>query len=340
MIYVIYGNGMNWFYRRLAERVAVALSHIGVSCVCVSARDVVEKSMGAPSDSAIFVSYHECMHSVSNLFDYRDRFLLRTKEFERRILFNADSIHTVWFRRNFEISGGSITDIIDYAAVPQTMDAQINNARYHWLSASLNARELDTLPYRTENRPIPWAVVGMHTPERADLVARLAEEFDSKGFVFLPPLAAANARNRRLLEEHMNRLLSQTNYYIWCSHHSYYFDEFDRVFDALRNGAIPVKIGSADPQSDHRPPYLFPDLRTFMTNREREGDASLFEATRREVRARGSLEDALKHLWMTLFPDRGDHAPAAGCGADVMNTPIVALPDRNGAASAPDRDPL
>ncbi|OYT70893.1 MAG: hypothetical protein CFK52_09720 [Chloracidobacterium sp. CP2_5A] len=165
-----------------------------------------------------------------------------------RVLLVAECVGTVWFQR--QLDGPDWTTILDVGRQPQALPEGVAATTGRFLRYAPTEAEKDQLakvraqsPEAFKRRPIPWAVVGGLTPERAALVAALAD-WQPNGLAFLPPGEPfqVRAERGRLDKAQLARVLEKTRFYVWTSHHAHpYFESF-RVLDALLAGACPAKL--------------------------------------------------------------------------------------------------
>ncbi|MCB9120526.1 MAG: hypothetical protein H6640_12415 [Caldilineaceae bacterium] len=103
-------------------------------------------------------------------------------------------------------------------------------------------------------RPIPWAMIGIQTPRRVRIAELLVRNLAPHGFVYLPVQNAEDAERRDLNEAMLMRVLSNSAYYIWCSQYGSRYMESQRYRQAVLAGAAPVKVvDDANPIDDETP---------------------------------------------------------------------------------------
>ena len=67
------------------------------------------------------------------------------------------------------------------------------------------------------------------------------------GLVFLPEVSPIKEKGSpHLNQEHMERILSRTKYYVWCSHHDHFYMESLRFKTAWLTGCVPIKVVEDD----------------------------------------------------------------------------------------------
>ncbi len=194
-----------------------------------------------------------------------------------RVLLAAECVGTVWFRR--QLDGPDWTTILDLGRQPQAPPEAVPPGVYRFLRYAPTEAEKGRLaqvcalpPEAFRQRPLPWAIVGGLTPERAALAAALAA-WQPNGLAFLPPGEPFQVRadRGRLGKAQLARVLEKTRLYVWTSHHAHpYFESF-RLLDALLAGACPVKLDAryADALRQAGCVFATPDeLRAFAATEE------------------------------------------------------------------------
>jgi hypothetical protein len=148
-----------------------------------------------------------------------------------------------------------LDDLLDLGLHPQ---GPVPGSPLRFLCNGLTAGEkrevMQQVRNRASRRPIPWVMVGVQTPARARLAADLVRHVAPDGFVYLPPDNLPAAQRRDLDPATLARVLSRSQYAIWCSQHNPFCMESQRFRQALLAGAAPVKVlPSAAPVSGDLP---------------------------------------------------------------------------------------
>ena len=292
MIPVLFPRTLNWFFSAQAASIAEDLCLSGLPAEAV-ASDRPWRLAESGRDIVLIVNFAECLMGAEGRG--RDRELLAVLErFERRVLVNFDSIRAHWFTRHFDRRRDYFSDIVDIGLYRQTADARVLDTPYHSVAESLSRADLrDAVPW-TPGRRVPWAMLGHATRDRSALVEAALRCLPKNGFVFSPPLRPFTDRSG-LNRAGIARILGQTDFYIWGSHHLYPYHETQRVLHAVTAGAVPVKI---DPLHSHRMnlPWVYPSLEALLRARDREGVGGLYQRARVAVERNGLLGDNLRDL--------------------------------------------
>ena len=93
------------------------------------------------------------------------------------------------------------------------------------------------------DRTIPWAFVGQSRAGSAALVDHLIQAVDPRGLVYMPGTSPYTEKGSpHLNQQQFERVLRQTRYQIWCSHHPYFYMETERFRTSLLTGGVPIRI--------------------------------------------------------------------------------------------------
>ncbi|MFQ3582983.1 MAG: hypothetical protein SNJ67_06060 [Chloracidobacterium sp.] len=242
---IICSRATDWFYTDLAERLWGDLPEVHRARTRLW--DGPDWLRATPAPRVVVVNWVETIHDPRLSPAEVAAFMSKVNSVPERALVAAECVSVVWFER--QLDGPDWTAIIDVGWQPQTPLPAVA-AKYRFLHYAPTQAEQAVLaqvravrPETFAARPLPWAVVGALTPERAALVAALAD-WQPHGFAFLPPGEPFQVRadRGRLDRARLARVLRQSRFYIWTSHHAHpYFESF-RVLDALLSGACPVKL--------------------------------------------------------------------------------------------------
>lgn len=286
--WVIFPRGVNWFYERAAQDISDELCLAGIRVELCGAAEFVRRPATQSSGTALIVSVKECVASLDATQD-AEHFVAGLKAFDRRILVNYDCIYTDWFRGHLTLDPDLVTDVADVNMVPQSRAASALGVPYHWIPESLTAGERSRLRAWTPGRSVPWAMAGHASRSRAVFLDAIVQHLAPGGFAFLPPHRPYRIANGTLTEGGIHRLLSQTDIYLWSSHHDYPFHECLRVPHAVQNGAVPAKI---DPWFSRRfadLPWVFADLDALRARIEADGLRGMYDDCRDYLLRQGSL---------------------------------------------------
>jgi hypothetical protein len=234
--YVVTPDRGHIFYRELAERLYAAMSEFMTG---VELRGPAELPKDLTEVRLVIVNPVECALSG-------DFFVRRASTARARIIALAECAQTHWYRDQFNL-GLHFDVILDIGFTPQQNTHPFRDTEYRFVFNGLSSS--DEFLLSGEERPLPWALVGHATGERARLAAALIEQVSPAGFVFLPTLASPGAEGM-LSSEQLLRVLRSSKLYVWRSHHRYRYYESFRFRDALLAGAIPCKIDPDDTAPD------------------------------------------------------------------------------------------
>ena len=306
--WVIFPQGVNWFYERAAQDISDELRGLGAHVELCGAAALLRRPAGHPGGTALIVSLKECVASLDRVDD-TERFVRCLEGFDRRILVNYDCIYTDWFHDHFAVAPGLVTDVADVNIVPQTSAASILGVPYHWIPECLTVQERSQLRAWAPGRRVPWAMIAHASPSRAAFLEAIVQQLAPGGFAFVPAHRPYRDANGTLSETSLDRLLAEVDIYLWNSHHEYPFHECLRAPHAIRNGAVPAKIDPLFSRRFAEVPWVFEDLVALRARIEAEGLGRLYDDCREFVLRQGSL---------------GTHlAKVLGIGATIATGTIV-----------------
>jgi hypothetical protein len=288
-VLVVYPDMGNFFYETLARRLSIAATSIlsdqdQIRLEPASALDEVDEDWLATS-IALVVNPAECALSGPDG-------LKRLRVARRRIAVLADHVQTNWFAIQFD-AGLEIDAIIDVGFVPQEHDHP-SGVPYIFLYNAPLHDEADQIKKQVPgSRPLTWALVGHATSERAALADALLEDLGPRGFVFLPSLRPVRAHGGLLSPTALDRLLSATSCYVWCSHHRWAYYESFRFLDAMLAGAVPCKIEARHFDALAGVPNIYRSVEDLGEQLVEVGPESMFEAARQHYLAQGTLGEHL-----------------------------------------------
>ncbi|MGL5097762.1 MAG: hypothetical protein ACRDD1_19410, partial [Planctomycetia bacterium] len=160
---------------------------------------------------------------------------------------NLDAVRNNWGRKNIELMGKvGVPHLFDLTLYRQDWllpdDFPVD---YHFVPAALLPAEQAVVEqHRRDDRPraIPWTMIGHATSHRLHMVETFTRRIDARGFVYMPRLTAFKNDDHHLGRAKIARILKETLYYVWCSHHDLFYIEGERFRDAALYGCVPIKI--------------------------------------------------------------------------------------------------
>ncbi len=294
---IIYSHTNNWYHADFARRLHADLPE--PLRATTRLLNVVEWLDSEPSDHVVVVNWEEAVREP-RLGPRVAELCARVAATPRRTLLSAECVGTTWFELHFA-EGIAWTEFIEvgwfgyplpepYGALPYhvlgTVATRAEQEQFRQLSSAL-----EQLPAHGGHRPLPWAFVGMRTPERIAFARELVR-WQPDGLLLLAEPGPARPGSGRLTGDGLERLLHQARLYIWRTQHAVPYFETFRVHDALRCGALPVKIDPGHADSFATVPCVFPSLDTMKEALATSGWASLLAAMYAAALARPALGDA------------------------------------------------
>ena len=285
MLPIVFPSQINWFYELQAHSIAKELVLAGTPARAIAA-DAVDEAPENPGSAVLIVNLAECILSAERS-GQRRQLLSTLHSFERRILLNYDSIYSNWFKRQFEDQPRLITEIFDVCMKPQAKYF-VRGLPYSWIAEAFTDSELRSLLDRRPDRPVPWAIIGHATPDRAAFASAAQETLGSSGFAFLPPLRPYQ-KATGLGDRELMRILERCDFYLWNSHHEFPYHEGFRALHAIRAGALPAKIDPLNWRHFTDVPWVYRSLTDLKERRDRIGLQRLYKEARDFVLHHGTV---------------------------------------------------
>lgn len=299
---IIYSHTNNWYHADFARRLHADLP--ADLRALTRLLNVVEWLAAEPGDQAVVVNWEEVVREPQ-LGARVPQLCARLAALSRRALLSAECVGTAWFDKQFA-EGVAWTELIEVGWFGYPLPETRSGLPYHVLGTVATRAELDDFARRRaalaadaadesaadDARPIPWALVGMRTPERIAFAQELVRRRPG-GFLLLTEAGPARPGSGRLTRDGLERLLRRTQLYIWRAQHPFPYFETFRVHDALRCGALPIKIDPDHAACFAAAPCVFPSLDALDDALEAEGRAGLLAATYAAALARPSIGEAL-----------------------------------------------
>jgi len=250
----------------------------------------------------LVVSPFECVGTSGD----RPAFVSAFASARKRVLASVEPVGSSWYERQF-MYPLRFDAVFDVGFVSREDKHHLSEVAYHFVFNGPTKDEERTISELSpaRERPIRWAMVGYPTAQRLDLAARLTEELDSGGFVFMPgkpslpnpdgPLQRPLARHEKISPSGLAAVLGKSSYYVWTSSHDFAHYESFRFVAALRSGAVPCKIADGDTSQDHSQiPGIFSSVESFCSAVQEEGAPSLYRLARDFYVSKGLLATHLK----------------------------------------------
>lgn len=227
----------------------------------------------------------------------RSKFFSRLTNARKRIMVLAEAAESTRYSQQFHLPA-NFDAIFDIGFVPQGDKHPFADVPYHFVfngPTEEEERAIATLS-PSQERPIPWAIVGLRTPNHLNLVAELTDhKLYPGGFCFLAHPSQQGRKGKGLLSPSgLAAVLSKTNYYVWSSDDSFAYYESFRFIQGLQVGAVPCKIDGSHPCEGADIPGIFPSVRSFCARAQEEDYWSMYCSAREFYVSRGSLAEHLE----------------------------------------------
>ena len=290
----------------LARRLVVACwdgvqqSGAQQSAAVRTSRELCELAREELGDATLLVvSPFECLGTSGD----REAFVSAFGSARRRILASVEPVGSPWYEKQF-VFPLRFDAVFDVGFVSREDKHSLPGVAYHFVFNGPTKDEERMISELSPLRepPIRWALVGYPTAQRLELAARLTEELDPAGFVFMPgkpsppnpdgspgPLRPL-ARHEKVSPSGLAAVLSKSGYYVWTSAHNFAHYESFRFVVALRSGAVPCKIAQGDTSEDISAiPGTFPSVESLCSAVQEEGAPSMYRLARDFYLSKGLL---------------------------------------------------
>jgi hypothetical protein len=249
---VIIPGVVNYFYDQSGRRIAEALGELGLAVEVKTLPDCQDR---LHYDLCVLAQPYEIAVGTGNV----PWGLAQLQTVRRRCRVTAavclEAVRSKWFapfRESCQEIG--VDALLDLGFYNQRDETPADfGPKYYFILNGLTTSEwraVRTAHGLPAERPIPWAFIGILTPDRAALVGHLVQRLDPGGFVYMPETHVIGARGSpHLNEEQFHAVLRRTRYHIWCSQpYPQFYMESERFRMSLLAGCVPVKVVSAPPQ--------------------------------------------------------------------------------------------
>jgi hypothetical protein len=255
---VIISGAVNYFYDVIGYRFAQALRNLGVDAHVYPLRDCPEQE----AEWLFIVNVYETAVGYGNgdaALNLMRRFRQRSQHTYNVLL---ECSKTQWFAENTQLTSYIHADaLLDLGFHDQSGDLSADvRRRYRPMFNGLTAQEAQQACHfaalRSE-RPVPWAFIGHNTAERVRVLDALLTGFDKHGLVYLPTLQPITATGPHITADQLQRILERTQWYLWNTHHPYFYMESERFRNAIMAGAVPIKIADGRNQAPATVPFSY-----------------------------------------------------------------------------------
>lgn len=267
MLPLIFPAGVNWFYETQATVLADDLTAQGVPAQAIPSTGI-ERLNEVNATTVLILNAAECALAARRA-GVGEEFVEALSKFDERVLLNYDSIFSRWFKNQLLVRDGLITAIIDIGMMPQT-ELMVRGIPYLWAPEAFAQSEKEQIQSWSEGRPLPWAVIGHVTADRAAFISSVQSTLGSSGLAFLPPLRPFQ-KNSGLDHAGLIRVLQNSDLYLWSSHHDYPYHEGFRALHAIIAGAVPAKIDPVSARHFADVPWVYPSLEALSERRQQLG---------------------------------------------------------------------
>jgi hypothetical protein len=158
--------------------------------------------------------------------------------------------------------------------------------------------------------------MGHVTPGRTAFVSAVMQALSSDGLVYLPPIRPYRS-GTGITEQALVRILAQTDLYLWTSHNPFLYHEGFRALDAVKAGAIPVRIDPIHHGSMTHIPWVYPHLAAFLQRLQVMGPGELHATAARYIKGNGTIGGNI----LTVLGE--NHSSAASEEASVQAQTMI-----------------
>lgn len=321
-ILIVVPTGSNYFYDAIGRRFASAFRNIGCDVTACRLKDyqVAEYDLVLYSNlfeiGLMYVEGYPDASKVSRLMQRENhdlsealpRIEIIQRHAQRSGVLISEYVWTKWFAHNYyltQITGiGKLYDIgfhSQAAALNGTVD-------YCFLFNALTEFEQQRVSHAQlseQEQTIPWAFVERISPQNLEFAHSLVRRMGSEGVIYLPEPITSDGSHFNAAQ--VRRLLEKTRYYIWTSHHNYFYMESERFRDALLAGCVPIKVqdGTLPAEAFNVPfSYLILNKADFDEHLQMLDYAKLRQRFVKDYLAKPSLETLLAQEMLSVQMSR------------------------------------
>lgn len=254
-VLIVVAGRINYYYDAIGYRLAEAFHNLGsVVDVCT-----LKTYQPAEYDLTLYVNLYEvavayCKGQPNLVEAVRLIKAMKARTTQIGVVL-LECVQTNWFAETYRLCEQTgIRALYDLGFHSQYLDMQpAMREGYHFFFNGLTRNERRKV-LRWQNsqqeRPIPWAFIG-HLEKRRMLFAhRLIKRCGANGILYLPQLTHITEEGPHINGEQLQKILERTRYYIWVSHHDYFYVESERFRNALMAGSVPIKVQDHEPTDE------------------------------------------------------------------------------------------
>jgi len=249
-ILIVIPGGHNYFYDAVGQRFWRALRNIGCEA------DICTLQTYQPKEYDLTI-YSTLAEVVGNYYaSFRTDPMKLISAINQRTtqvaVVSLECVETQWFDNVWRVAAqAGVSAIYDVGFLDQSYKLASSNIQvdYRFIFNSLTQNEREKVQHSLHvqaERPIPWAYIGHRlNSQRLQLAQALLSRLGSDGVFYLPGLRGPlGPDSPHFNAKQLRRLLEKTRYYIWISHHNYFYIESERFRDAALAGCVPIKLQS------------------------------------------------------------------------------------------------
>jgi len=243
---VLISGGVNYYYDDVGRRVAEGLTNLGFQVDVRTLRQYKD----AEYDWVFTIPIVEVFYTYGPQETALNRMTQVLRRANHSVHVMLECVYTHWFKSAWtlfnQLKMDTMLDLgLHDQSIGLTNDRAFMRAGYHFMLNGLTQRERQ-LGQRwlaeVVDRPIPWAFIGHSEPVRARFARYLVENLASNGLIYMPQLTHITEDGPHLNGQQMQQILEKTEFFIWRTHHDYFYMESERFRNALYAGTVPIKV--------------------------------------------------------------------------------------------------
>ncbi len=296
---VVVAGSVNYYYDAIGYRIAEALRNIGFQVDACTLRQVKDREY----DWSFFMPMNEVCVAFGDVEQGMRRVGQIVARSRNAVDVMLECVQTSWFAESYKLHRrANIPTLLDLGLHDQTEQMPPGMGTGYYFAVNGLTRSEQKIAQRMLTspavRPIPWTFIGHLEKNRIQLVQRLMDHLDKNGFVYLPTLSHITEDGPHMNGKHMQDTLERTRFFIWCTHHDYFYMESERFRSALLAGAVPIKVMQNPIRTQQAVPfrYLMLEQATFDEQLQTLDFESVRQRFSEEFCALPSLEQELTKL--------------------------------------------